>query len=612
MDCAGLEGLRYESGPSVQADVEGDWLLGRIPSASLPEAQRIWRLIEPGYVPIDWQLDLKSGWRWSELTWSRDLAYGRVPGADVKVPWEVARMQHLPQLALAASLAGSGTDRFEPAKRYIEAFRSQVLDFIATNPPRFGVNWTTTMDVAIRVVNWLAAYDLFRSGGTIFDEAFEAVFRRSVLEHGLHIVNNLEWHPTRRGNHYLADVAGLLFVAAHLGRDPERDAWFAFARSAVVAEASRQLQADGSGFEASTCYHRLTAEILTYSAALLIGTRDEDVAVAAPPYSLPASILERLEAAAEFTVDLTKPTGSIVQIGDNDSGRFIKLLPSLIEGRPQPAEDHLDHRHLVASISGLVDRPDLEDFCRPWAAESEIVRALARRHPTTAVVDAPEWRARTVTLTRPNEAIQTDDWWQRQPERIRGSLVIPIPGGRAREGLRQLAYPDFGVYIFRSDRIFLSVRCGSVGQDGVGGHAHNDQFAIELAVDGVDWIRDPGSYLYTPLPVRRNEYRSIRAHYAPAPGANEPARLSVSLFELGPGTDARCESWGPPGFAGRAIFSGAREVISRVRLTDDEVIIDYAFRGCERDPRLTEDRDWRRLLSPIRFSTGYGQLEDRG
>ena len=72
---------------------------------------------------------------------------------------------------------------------------------------------------------------------------------------------------------------------------------------------------------------------------------------------LPDGPLGRLESAAEFTVDLTKPTGAIVQIGDNDSGRFLKLLPALIDERPQPAEDHLDHRHLIAAVSGLPHSP---------------------------------------------------------------------------------------------------------------------------------------------------------------------------------------------------------------------------------------------------------------
>ena len=221
------------------------------------------------------------------------------------------------------------------------------------------------------------------------------------------------------------------------------------------------------------------------------------------------------------------------------------------------------------------------------------------------------WRARTLTIASRNERVEGEVWWQSQAERSRASLTIPIDGGRAHEGLRQLAYPAFGVYVFRSDRVFLSIRCGSVGQNGIGGHAHNDQLAIELAVDGVDWIRDPGSYLYTALPTRRNEYRSVRSHSAPAPGGEEPASLGGGLFELGPGTNAQCEYWGPDGFVGRVRFSGSREVTARVALRDDLIAVDYVFRGCDPDPRLSTAADWRALLPTVRFSPGYGELEDR-
>ena len=57
------------------------------------------------YEPIDWQLDFKSGYRWSDWTWYRVIRCGNIRGADVKVPWELGRLQHLPQLALAATVA---------------------------------------------------------------------------------------------------------------------------------------------------------------------------------------------------------------------------------------------------------------------------------------------------------------------------------------------------------------------------------------------------------------------------------------------------------------------------------------------------------------------------
>jgi hypothetical protein len=191
MACPGVEDHRYDSGPSERDPMER--LRGRVNPANLPESQRIWRLVDPGYAPIDWHLDFKSGYRWREDTWYKDIRFGHQPGVDIKVPWELARGQHLPTLAWAYAFASQGDDRFQPPERYVREFRSQVLDFSATNPPRFGVNWHTTMDVAIRAANWLAAYDLFRAYEAPFDAGFEADFQRSILQHGEHIITQSEW-----------------------------------------------------------------------------------------------------------------------------------------------------------------------------------------------------------------------------------------------------------------------------------------------------------------------------------------------------------------------------------------------------------------------------------
>ena len=210
--------------------------------ANRSESERIRSLIGPDYEPIDWQLDFKSGFRWSESTWYRDIRYGNIRGADVKVPWELGRLQHLPQLALAATLARANGDGAQ-AERLAREFQDQVLDFIAANPPRFGVQWAMTMDVAIRAANLLLAWDIFRAADVAFDSEFMRVFSRSAFEHGSHIATNLEWSSHLRSNHYLADVVGLLFVAAYLPASARTDAWLLFATRELLAEVQRPVPA---------------------------------------------------------------------------------------------------------------------------------------------------------------------------------------------------------------------------------------------------------------------------------------------------------------------------------------------------------------------------------
>jgi len=654
MTCSGVEGHSYSTGQRVQVDGGGDWLADRITGPNVAESRRLWHLVDPGYEPIDWQLDFKSGWRWSEATWYRDVEYGTVAGADVKVPWELARMQHLPQLALAGTLARAGLEGFESPERYEREFRNEIIDFISTNPPRFGVNWATTMDVAIRVSNWLVAYDLFRASGAEFDADFESVLGRSVLEHGLHIASNLEWREDLRSNHYLADIVGLLFVAAYLPRSGRTDTWLAFATQELATEAGTQFLDDGANFEASTSYHRLSAELVTYSVAILLGLPQERV-VGLQQYDhrlwrsaprlrpgpvplyrdavgrsspVPPWLVERLERMAEFSIDSTKPNGRVVQIGDNDSGRFLKLVP-LVRIRETAAmvrehgnlpnaaaqidptywqEEHLDHRQLVGAINGLYHRMDFAKFTLGLDFETSFVAGVSRtvvlprnhsgRHFSESVqigsIGELDELERRITSLLPNQ------------NRV---VHIELGGGFARDGLVQAGYPDFGLFVFQSHRVYLAIRCGPQGQGGFGGHAHNDQLGIELNVDGQDWIRDAGTYLYTPSPAHRDRYRSTNAHFTPRIDGAEPAGLDLGLFELRRGTNATCLYWGPAGFAGQLAMPGGRFVWCVVRLADDSVTLIHGCEGARLIDGGSVPSDWRAMLSDVPFSPGYGWVE---
>jgi hypothetical protein len=91
------------------------------------------------------------------------------------------------------------------------------------------------------------------------------------------------------------------------------------------------------------------------------------------------------------------------------------------------------------------------------------------------------------------------------PWRRAGELQVAPP-------TRSAAFPDGGVFVLRSNRTHVVVRCGDVGQNGSGGHSHNDVLSYEFSIDGVPLIVDSGTYAYTFDADARNEFRSTRAH----------------------------------------------------------------------------------------------------
>ena len=627
MNCRGLEGHHYEAGPLMPVDRQGRWLEGRINQANLEYAKHVWRFVDEGYEPIDWHLDFKSGFRWSENTWYLDVLHGHKLGLDIKVPWELSRMQHLPQLALAYFLAAAGHHRFRRPQTYAREFRNQVLDFVANNPPRFGVNWHYSMEVGVRITNWLVAYDLFRAFGADFDPEFKKAFIRTIYDHGLHIVNNLEWSEKPRTNHYLANIAGLLFVASYLlctPELPELDAWLAFAVQELLIEVSKQFYDDGANYEASACYHRLSAEIVTYATAMVLALSEEKRSalrtydhklLGAHSRLIPAPLIlypmkgterlapfprayfERLERMAEFTMHITKPHGHIPQIGDNDNGRFLKLQSSFhqittAEAKARYAnlngysdlsdnavywdEDHLDHRDLVAAAGGLFEREDFALFAGKDPLETYLVKALIRNARLPSYRRSGEiTAAEKVRIGTEEDLSKIQARIDSLPQESLHSMKISAGGGNLLKDLKLYAYPNFGLYIYRSERLFLALRCGPIGQGENGGHTHNDQLSLELTIDGKDLICDPGTYLYTPLPSRRNEYRSVSAHFTPQFSDLEPGSLDHGLFRISDEVKAVCLYFNEHAFIG-VHFGYGKPIYRVVYLSEDALdIVDF-------------------------------------
>lgn len=530
--------------------------------------------IDSGYRAIDWHCDFKSGYRWSESTWHRHIRFGNVPGVDVKVPWELSRMQHLPRLALAYGL--------NPDLRYVAEFRNELLDFNASNPPRFGVNWICAMDVAIRLSNWLIAYDLFRSFGAQFDSQFRVTFMRVVLEHARYV----RAHPERRGkvrnNHYLAGIAGLIFASRFLPRTQETDNWLRLSTGELIREVRHQFHPDGSNFEGSTSYHRLSGEMVFFATAILTGLPD--------PPELPAWYLERLARIADFTSALEMPTGSVPQIGDNDSGRFLHITPmyrklSVAEARSryvhlsgyeaqQKTADYWDldeqnHSHLLHAADALLK-------CKaPQTLEGVVIRGLARGAFC-------EPRRNRAVETRPVSALEVEP--QGNPV-----AVCRLDIGSSKVSHR--AFPDFGIYLFSNREFFLAIRCGGTR----GTHAHHDHLSIELNHRGQALFRDPGTFAYTPHPSLRRRYRSLAAHAVPYPLEEDPGTPVFQAMDTG---SSECLAFGPYHFLGRGYYGGDRMAYREVKIHNGTLLItDFLKTIAVLEPPET-----------MPYSPGYGKL----
>ena len=392
---------------------------------------------------INWHVDFKTGYQWDQKKFYKDIEipYGK---GDIKVPWELSRFQHLILLGQAYQLTRD--------EEYAIEFRDQVSEWVENNPPKLGVNWACTMDVAIRTGNWLVAWEFFKKSTSI-DDNFIEQFLKSILSHGRFIRNNLEYSEELTTNHYLSDIAGLFFIGAMISEFKESEEWLVFSQKELETEIVKQVYHDGCDFEASTCYHRLALELFFYPA--LLGKRSG--IEFSEEYS---SCLRKMFEALPY---LLKPNGRIPQIGDNDSGRFLKFEP--------PGSEVLDMRYLLAIGAVFFNEPHLKVF------DSDDIKA-------------------TVCLIYSRDGL----------EKFNNMKKKEINETRSN------AFPDSGWFVMRNKDDHILISCGQNGQNNNGGHGHNDKLSFELCLADEDIIIDPGTYVYTSVPEMRNLFRSTGYH----------------------------------------------------------------------------------------------------
>lgn len=229
-------------------------------------------------------------------------------GSEVKVPWELGRMQQLPIVALAWLVTdGSG---------HLSTLRWIINNFNSTVKVGYGVQWVCSMEVAIRIFNIVTAYSMIANNLPANDPLHATVYKMAC-DHAKYLMNNLETSAHLfANNHYLADLLGIVSAASSFNI-PSRKRLLRFARRELEREIRRQITKDGMNYEMSIAYTRLDAEMFLYSAIML------DRA-GMPVSSYYKTVLLRI---STFLKQTRMGETDSVQLGDNDSGRILILTP---------------------------------------------------------------------------------------------------------------------------------------------------------------------------------------------------------------------------------------------------------------------------------------------
>lgn len=273
--------------------------------------------------PIDWHTDFKSGYKWPKGKFYKK--YKQVDlynNADIKVPWELSRCHHLLCLGEAYLITKD--------EKYAQEVIDQILNWIEENPLMYSINWTCSMDVSIRAVNWLFAVNMIIDSSRVSDDLVCRIYK-SFFEHGFFIYNNLEKVIPYSNNHYVADIVGLLYLGQLFYQQKRGKRWWYFSLSEFYTEIRQQVLPSGVHYERSVSYHRLVTELFSYPLYMI--SRLEVI--------IPIDILPRIQSMYNYIKYYSKQNDMAPLIGDNDNGRFLPFMQY----------DFRDHRYLLDGTS---------------------------------------------------------------------------------------------------------------------------------------------------------------------------------------------------------------------------------------------------------------------
>lgn len=417
----------------------------RILSGSISLLGHDWRFAE-----ADWQADPVTGEQWPDDFYTRVIPRSASLSGDIKDVWEVNRHQYLIVLAKAYYLTGE--------ERYARPVVEAISSWIATNPFRRGVNWTSSLELAVRALSWLWAVFLCQGSASVTDE-FVSRLLMSLYEHGRQIERHLSvWSSPY--NHLIGEVAALHLIGGLCPFFPEGRRWEENGWRMMADSVERQFHSDGVTVEQATFYHHFTLGFYVQS---VIFRRINGKEVT-------ESVAERLLRACEASLYLSQPDGELPRIGDIDNARSLYFS----------VEHSWDFRGFLGLGAWLFEQPELlQPLAGPipeellWLADDHgLDRYLAMRPKE------PEFSSRA--LHRSGYFIMRDSW---RPE----SNYLLFDCGEIAHGLHAGPIPSAA-------------------------HGHADALSFELSAFGQPFLVDGGFYTYFgPLDWHRY-FREEEAH----------------------------------------------------------------------------------------------------
>lgn len=226
-------------------------------------------------------------------------------GADIKVIWEPSRWYQLVRLAMAAWLLDDAKAR----DKCIEWLH----DWVKSNPPFTGLNWTSGLEVGLRLVQytWI---DAFLAAAGVPNKTLQEL-RHEILPPHTWYAWRYKSFGSSANNHLVGEIAGLVLAVARWPDLAKISAPLADLAKLIEREILLQFAPDGGNKEQALSYHLFSWEFFYHS----------QCALASAGIELSKEASRRLLDAREFYCQI-KPETDPWDFGDSDNAYVLPLF----------------------------------------------------------------------------------------------------------------------------------------------------------------------------------------------------------------------------------------------------------------------------------------------
>ncbi len=395
---------------------------------------------------FDWHYEPLSGKHIQLKHWKQYDELDAEETGDKKVVWELNRHQHFFSLGVAYWLSKD--------EIFATTFVQHLESWMEQNPPGLGVNWMSSLEVSLRAMSWIWAFQFFRESEYFTPEIFQKALK-FLHVHGRHLEKYLSTYYSPN-THLTGEALGLYYLGTQFPFFKRAEHWRNLGEEILFAELDRQILSDGVYFEQSTWYQRYTVDF--YLQFLILKTLNGE----GTSVSLQEKLSFKTQQMLDFLMYITRPDGTTPIIGDDDGGRTL----------PHSSAQNQDFRAVLSTAAVVFGRGDYKNVAGAVAEETLWLLGF--------------------------EGLKSFE-----------TLREFSPEFKSKE------FPKGGYFVMRdgwdSTDNFLLIDGGNMGGLSAG-HSHADNLSIDLAAGGRTILVDPGTYTYHESIELRNYFRSTSAH----------------------------------------------------------------------------------------------------